>query len=102
MRYCEFAEEVAKRTGVSPEICSQIWVQTLERLKKDFQELEPPCRSNPIKIYEYFKDKHIGLRFGPFRLCANTYKLMRKTSVFKFNKERHDRYKESRANQAKG
>lgn len=83
MRYCEFAEDVSNMTGVSKEICSQIWVQTIAVLKKDFTSVEKPAGNNPKELYYFFRDKRLGLRFGPLRLCMNTYAILRKLRLFK-------------------
>lgn len=88
MKVCEFAEEVSKMTGVPKEVCSQIWMQTLEVLKRDFMAVEPPEGFNPVKLYDYFSKKRLGLRFGPLRLCMNIYDIMRRISKFRKGKNK--------------
>ena len=88
MKVCEFADEVSKKTGVPKEICSQIWVQTLNVLKKDFQAVDPPEGFNPKELYDYFCKKRLGLRFGPLRLCMNIYDIMRKVRTFHTSKRK--------------
>ena len=84
MRYCEFAEEVAAKTGVDASKCSKIWVETLRAVKYDFAALDPPKRMNPKLLYEYFKDKRTGIRVGPFKICINIYQLFRRMKEFNY------------------
>ena len=95
MRYCEFAEEVAAKTGVDASKCSKIWVETLRAVKYDFAALDPPFtlslvslnppkRMNPKLLYEYFKDKRTGIRVGPFKICINIYQLFRRMKEFNY------------------
>jgi len=97
MRYCELADEVSKMTGVPTTICSQIWVKTLEVLKNDFASIEGiPQTTNQKKLYEFFKGKRIGMRFGPFRLCMNTYVLIRHAGIVnKIRRLKNAKHKEN-------
>lgn len=98
MKYCEFAEEVSKMTGVPHTVCSQIWVKTLEVLKNDFTSVEGiPGISKQKELYYFFKDKRLGMRFGPLRLCMNTYAIMRKARKIRKNliKKENAKHKEN-------
>lgn len=86
MKVCEFAEEVSLKTGIPATVCSRIWVQTLNVLKKDFTSVDVPKTNNPTELYYFFKNKRLGLRFGPLRLCMNTYANLRKLRFLKKKK----------------